>query len=198
MRFFFAMTFVVLAGGVIAFLLTHGPDSDGLPETVPQQIVDSDGGSQTWQVTKRQVPSYKRAERVLPEAATRAESDEEGDQKALLLNERAMQAAQTGDIRGAIDLFEGAVSGKPGVAAPYSNYGRLLTRMTAYEEALPLLERAAQLTPEDPQVWLDLQTLYERAVQLERAFYARKKAEALAPGWRIVRDAHGFYRLEGT
>ncbi len=202
MRFFvllIAAVLVATAAIVVINRTTHevpGPPAEG--ETVSQTIVDDEGRTQTWQVTKREVPADKRAERVLPLAAEPVEANEELNQAALLLNDRAMRAWETGDIRGALELFRAAVADKPGVAKPYTNYGRLLTQMVALQEALPHLERAAELAPDDPQVWLDLQTLYERAILLERAFYARKKAEELAPGWRIVRDERGFWVLEGT
>lgn len=167
-------------------------------QTASQSIVDEDGKTQVWQVTKSELPSDKRAERVLPVAEEPVEVNEKLNQSALLLNELAMRAWETGDIRGALEFFRAAVLESPQVAAPYTNYGRLLTQMASLEEALPLLERAAALAPDEPQVWLDLQTLYERAVLLERAHYARKKAEQLAPGWPIVRDDRGFWMLEGT
>lgn len=202
MRFFVLLISAVLvatAAIVVINRTTHEvprPPAEG--ETVLQTIVDDEGDVQTWEVTRREVPAGKRAERVLPLAAEPVEATEELNQAALLLNDRAMRAWETGDIPGALELFRAAVADKPGLAKPYTNYGRLLTQMVALQEALPLLERAAELAPDDPQVWLDLQTLYERAILLERAFYARKKAEELAPGWRIVRDERGFWVLEGT
>jgi len=56
--------------------------------------------------------------------------------------------------------------------------GRSVT--TAYPRAMPHLEKAAQLKPEGPQVWLDLATLYERNELLEGAAYAKQKADQLA------------------
>ncbi len=202
MRFFVLLIAAVLVATAAIVVINRttrevpGPPAEG--EAVSQTIVDDEGRTQTWQVTKREVPADKRAERVLPLAAEPVEANEELNQAALLLNDRAMRAWETGDIRGALELFRAAVADQPGVAKPYTNYGRLLTQMVALQEALPLLERAAELAPDDPQVWLDLQTLYERAILLERAFYARKKAEELVPGWRIVRDERGFWVLEGT
>ena len=78
-----------------------------------------------------------------------------------------------------------------------TQYGRLLTLMTDYASALPQLDRAAQLRPEDAQVWLDLQTLYEKSLLLERAGHARERAQALARGAKISQDENGFYFLEG-
>ena len=201
MRFFILLIPAMLVAAAAIVMFNRVPDEASRPpaedEAVSQTIVDEEGRSQTWQVTKREVAADKRAERVLPIAAEPVEANEKLNQAALLLNDRAMRAWETGDIRGALELFRAAVADKPGVAKPYTNYGRLLTQMVVLQEALPLLERAAELAPDDPQVWLDLQTLYERGILLERAFYARKKAEELAPGWRIVRDERGFWVLEG-
>ena len=70
--------------------------------------------------------------------------------------------------------------------------------MAANAEALPHLERAAQLRPDDPQVWLDLQSLYERGQRLDGALEARRRAEALAGGRAIVQNEQGLYVLEGS
>ena len=91
-----------------------------------------------------------------------------------------------------------AIAADPDDRVPRSNAGRLLTLMTDYPSALPHLERAAALAPGDPQVWLDLQTLYQRAQRLDAAFEARARADALLRGRRVVVDEHGFYQLEGT
>ena len=83
----------------------------------------------------------------------------------------------------------------PGDAVVRGSYGRLLTLMTAYDEAFPHLKRAAELSPEDPQVWVDLLSLYERNGLPGRAIEARQKAEDLAGGRKIVQDETGLYVL---
>ncbi len=118
-------------------------------------------------------------------------------ESAQALNSQALDAWRTGEIRRALELFEAAVAADPVDAVPHSNYGRLLTLMAAYEKALPHLERAAELTPDNGQVWLDLRTLYERAILLERANYVKKKAQQLAAGRKIIKDDQGFWVLEG-
>jgi Flp pilus assembly protein TadD len=69
--------------------------------------------------------------------------------------------------------------------------------MTDYGRARPHLERAAELAPDDPQVWLDLQTLYERSLVLELADAARERARALAGGREIRQNQMGYYEIEG-
>ena len=110
---------------------------------------------------------------------------------------QALESWKHGDIVAALEKFEAALEVDPDDAEVRTQYGRLLTLMTDYERATPQLERAAQLKPEDPQVWLDLQTLYEKSILLERAGYAREKAESLARGVPITPDENGFYFLEG-
>jgi len=58
--------------------------------------------------------------------------------------------------------------------------------------------RAAALAPEDPQVWLDLQSLYERSQMLDLSWEARARAEALAGGRPISQDELGLYQIEGS
>jgi predicted Zn-dependent protease len=96
-----------------------------------------------------------------------------------------------------LELFAAAVEADPDDAVPRSDYGRLLLLMTAYDQALPQLERAAELTPDDPRVWVDLLTYYQKNILLERANYARQKAAALSGGRELVLDETGLWRLEG-
>jgi Flp pilus assembly protein TadD len=68
----------------------------------------------------------------------------------------------------------------------------------AYGDALPHLERAAELRPDDPQVWLDLATYYERKLIFEQSWEARRRAESLAAGRSISQDERsGFWVVEG-
>ena len=69
--------------------------------------------------------------------------------------------------------------------------------MTAYQQALPLLERARDLTPNDAQAWLDLATLYERAQVLEKSWEARAKAANLVGTEAITRDEQGRFIVIG-
>lgn len=113
------------------------------------------------------------------------------------LNQQAMNAWMTGDVRGAMALFERAVAEAPDDPAPHSNYGRLLTLMVSYERAIPLLERARDLSPQDAQVWLDLATAYERVQLLDESWAARAEAEDLVGAGAITRDERGWLVVEG-
>jgi tetratricopeptide (TPR) repeat protein len=113
------------------------------------------------------------------------------------LNQQAMNAWMTGDVRGAMALFEQAVAEAPDDPALHSNYGRLLTLMVSYERAIPLLERARDLSPQDAQVWLDLATAYERVQLLDESWAARAEAEELVGAGAITRDERGWLVVEG-
>jgi tetratricopeptide (TPR) repeat protein len=169
-----------------------------LGKTVTQMLPGPDGKPEAWKITKQEVPREKLPDLVLPKPAPRTTPEDDRTESARALDAQAMEAWKHGDIQGALDKFEAAVKADPEDPEPHSDYGRLLTLMTDYRNAQTHLERAAQLRPGSPQVWLDLATFYERNTLLERAAYARQKAEQLAGGQKIVRDANGFWILEGN
>jgi len=190
-----------LALGIAIFVLFRtrqeslAPESVPLGQTVKQQLPGPDGKPVTWTITKKEVEREALREMVLPQPE--AEQTPSNDSARASLG-KALESWKHGDIAAALDEFEAALAVDPDDPEVRTQYGRLLMLMTDYERALPQLERAAQLEPNDAQTWLDLQTLYERSVLLERAGYARKKAESLAPGARIGQDENGFYFLEGN
>ena len=123
--------------------------------------------------------------------------DPDAAEKGALFNQQAMNAWQVGDIRAAMSLFEQAVDAAPNNPAPHANYGRLLTLMTAYQQALPLLERARDLAPDNAQAWLDLATLYERTQLLSRSWAAQAEAAKLVGADAITRDEQGRFIVLG-
>ncbi len=165
-----------------------------LGKTVTQRLPGADGKPETWTFTKQEVPREKLPDLVLPQPSPRKSPPNDS---ARTLNGLALEAWKHGDIPEALVQFDAALAADPDDSEVLTQYGRLLTLMTDYDAAVAHLERSAQLKPEDPQVWLDLQTLYERNVLLERAGYARARAEALAPGAKITQDENGFYFLDG-
>ena len=188
--------FAVLLLGLAVFLL-RAPDTFDEPQPVPlgetevQKIRGDDGNVEVWTYTKE-------------ELSETAESDsgtidiERPTGAAHLLNEQALNAWNSGDIRTALDLFEEAIAADPNDSEPLSNYGRRLTIMVAHDQALPLLLRASELSPDDPQVWLDLLTLYERAQQFQKANDARQRARTLAGDRELVRNEQGAWLLAGA
>jgi tetratricopeptide (TPR) repeat protein len=106
------------------------------------------------------------------------------DESARALDGAALEDWKHGNLTDALAGFDRAIAADPDDRVPRSHAGRLLSLMTDYAQALPHLERAAQLAPEDPQVWLDLASLYERSQRLDASFEARARAEALAGAGR--------------
>jgi tetratricopeptide (TPR) repeat protein len=196
---------VVLAGGAWWFGTSRGPhvvDERGplpLDQPVERHFRDEKTGeTETWKLEKK---TTTRAEALgnmkLPEPDPGAKDHKPSD-SARALDGQGLEVWKQGDLQQALKLFEQAVAADPDDRVPRSHYGRLLTLATDYEAALPQLERAAALAPEDPQVWLDLQSLYERTQHLDLSWEARAKAEALARGRPIAQDEFGLYHVEGA
>jgi len=193
--------------GLAGWLLLRDAEPSGPPliaagqpvpmdATVLQVRPDEEGGERIWTLQKQSLGIDELPDRVLPAPAPRETPPDEHTESARTLNSIALDALRDGRVHEAAEFFEAAVAADPDDAVARSNYGRLLLITTDFEKALPQLERAAELTPDDPQVWLDLRSLYERAVLLERAAYARRRAEALLGDRTVVQDERGFYRLE--
>jgi predicted Zn-dependent protease len=201
-RYSLLLVLVFLAGVALFLGLQHRsklPRARPVPmgKTVTQMLPGPQGKLEMWKITKQEVSHEKLPDLVLPKPAPRTTPEDDRTESARALDAQALEAWKHGDIQEALRKFEAAVKADPEDPEPHSDYGRLRTFMTDYKEAQPHLERAAQLKPEDPQVWLDLATFYERNELLERATYARQKAERLAGGQKIIRDANGFWILEG-
>jgi tetratricopeptide (TPR) repeat protein len=115
---------------------------------------------------------------------------------ARALNSKALEAWKHGDILAALDYFKAAVAADPEDWMPRADYGRLLVLMTNYVEAGPHLTRAVELDPENPRIWLDLYSYYQRTLQLELALNARKRADELAGGDTIDQHRTGLWTFE--
>jgi len=196
----FGVLFVV--GGAAFWLLRdQTPPSADVPvafgETAQRVLPDSEGKPQVWTITKQEIAREDLPDRVLPQPAPRESEPGPHTDSARALDARALEAWKRGEIEEALELFAAAVEADPDDAVPRSNYGRMLLLMTANEQALPQLERAAELTPEDPRVWVDLLSYYEKNLLLERAAYARERAQELAGPRGLVRDETGLWRLDG-
>ena len=167
-------------------------------KTMTQLPPDEKGPPQAWEISKWEVPREKLPDLVLPKPAPRTTRENALTDSARVLDAQALEKWKHGDIQGALDKFSAAVTADPDDSDAHSDFGRLLVLMTDYQLAMPHLEKAAKLKPEDPQVWLDLATFYERAELFERAAYAKQKADRLAGGRRAIRDDNGFWVFEGT
>lgn len=172
-----------------------GPKPVATGKTMTQLLSDEKGKPQAWKISKWEVPRDTLPDLVLPKPAPRTAPENDS---ARALDAQALEAWKHGDIQGALNKFDAAVKADPDDPTPHSDYGRLLTLMTDYQHAMPQLEKAAQLKPGDPQVWLDLATFYERNELFERATYAKQEADQLAAGRSAIRDENGFWVFEGT
>jgi tetratricopeptide (TPR) repeat protein len=200
-----ALSFAVLAGVVWWFGTPRGPRvvEQGTPLPFDQPVEmrfhnEETGETETWKLEKKTTTREEALGTVqLPEPDP-AGKGHAPDESARTLDGLALEAWKSGDIEGAMQRFEAAIAADPDDRVPRSHYGRLLTLMTDYDAARPHLERAAALAPEDPQVWLDLRSFYERTLLLDQSWEARARAEALAGGRAITQDEMGLYQVEGA
>ncbi len=171
-----------------------------MDETVELRWVDEETGAEdVWKVTKRETSPEDRATGPsLPEPDPDA-GNHEPDESARTLYAMGLESWKRGEIRDAMSQLRDAIEVDPDDPLPRTQYGRLQVLAMEYNEALPHLERAAALRPDDPQVWLDLTTLYEKALILDRSWEARRRAEELVGDRPIYQDElSGFYMVEGT
>jgi tetratricopeptide (TPR) repeat protein len=166
-------------------------------ETVQRVLTDDEGNTEVWTISSKTITAEDLPDQVLPRPAPRDTAPGAHTDSARALDARALEAWKHGEIEQALELFAAAVEADPDDAVPRSDYGRLLLIMTVYDQALPQLERAAELTPDDPRVWIDLFTYYQKNILLERANYARQRAVALAGGRELVLDETGLWKMEG-
>ena len=128
------------------------------------------------------------------EDALRAQFKESSD-----IRWRAGKAWREGDIRSAASFYEMAIAVDPNDAQAHQEYGRMLVMITNYPSAKPHLEQAANLKPDNAQVWLDLYSYYQRTLQLAKAQEAKAKAVAIAGADAIEQDRSGLWRTrEGS
>jgi tetratricopeptide (TPR) repeat protein len=165
-------------------------------ETAERVLPDAEGNPEVWTISKREIALDDLPDQALPRPAPRDSEPGPNTDSARALDAQALESWKHGDVRGALDLFEAAIAADPDDWVPRSDYGRLLILIADYEEAWPQLERASELEPDSPRVWIDLISFYERNLLFERAGYARRRAEQLAGGQAIVQDETGLWRLE--
>lgn len=163
---------------------------------------DERGDADAWVVTKRETTREESLRgsdgaRALPEPAP-ADPDRPRSESARVLADLAADAWRGGDLSRAGELFEQAIAVDPDDWVAPARYGRLLAMMQDNARALPMLERAAALAPDDPQRWLDLRKFYEQSGDLELAFEAQQRVDALAGGREPTLDWNGWPVLEGA
>jgi len=203
-----ALVLILTFAGLTALVLVFGrggaprvvEPGQPLPmdETVRLRFSDEETGEEDiWIVNKRITTAEERMGRPVPSPAP-AEAFHEPDDSARALLATALQAWKQGEIVEARALLEQSIEQDPDDPLPRTHYGRLLALTADYGGALPHLERAAELAPDDPQVWLDLATTYGLTGHLRQSWDARSQAQALAGGRAINQDTiTGFWVLEG-
>lgn len=156
------------------------------------------GETEAWKLEKKETTREEAIRPIEMPQPDPAAAGHAPNESARTLDGHGIDEWRRGDVEKAAELLEQAIAADPDDRVPRSHLGRLQMLMTDYASALPHLERAAALAPDDPQVWLDLQSLYERSQRLDGAFEARARAEALAKGRPIVQDWAGFWTVEGS
>ncbi len=168
--------------------------------TVELRWTDEETGEEdVWKVTKRETsPEDWPTRPALPEPDPNA-GNHEPDESSRTLYAMGLESWKRGEIREAMSQLRDAIDADPDDPLARTQYGRLQVLAMEYSEALPHLERAASLRPDDPQVWLDLATLYEKALILDRSWEAHRRAEELVGDGPIYQDElSGFWLVEGT
>jgi tetratricopeptide (TPR) repeat protein len=199
------LALAALAGALWWLAAPRGPSvvepGTALPMDQPVEMRFHDeetGETETWKLEKKVTTREESlGKQALPDPDPAAE-DHQPSESARALDGLALEAWKQSDLAKALDLFEQAVAADPDDRVPRSHYGRLLMLAADYGAARPHLERAAALAPEDPQAWLDLQSLYERMQLLDLSWEARARAEALAGDRPITHDELGLYQVEGA
>ena len=120
-------------------------------------------------------------------AATPAADPDEGRR----LREESDRDLAEGRYLEALDSLRKATELDP-TARNHGDLGLLLERMTAIDEALIHLRRAADLDPGNADRWIDLANAYYRKVEPGEAWKAEARAREAEPGLVLGRDAGGF------
>ncbi len=171
-----------------------------MDETVELRWTDEETGEEeVWKVVKRETDPEDRApDPALPEPDANA-GNHVPDESARTLYAMGLNSWKRGEIVEAMAQLREAIEVDPDDPLPRTQYGRLKLLAMDYSEALPHLERAAELQPSDPQVWLDLATLYEKALVLDRSWEAHRRAKELVGDGAIYQDEiSGFWVVDGT
>jgi Flp pilus assembly protein TadD len=93
----------------------------------------------------------------------------------------AQAAKLAGDMDAAAERLSALAAQHPRDASVLNNYGNALTELGRAEEAVAVLERAAELDPQRPQVWLNLGRARSISKQFDAAIAAFDKAIGLDP-----------------
>jgi tetratricopeptide (TPR) repeat protein len=107
------------------------------------------------------------------------------------LREEADRLIAEGRILEGLDAMRKATAADPS-ARNHGDLGSLLARLTALDEALIHLRRAAELDPGNADRWIALANAYYRKVELGEAWKAERRAREAEPGLVLGRDGGGL------
>jgi Flp pilus assembly protein TadD len=101
-----------------------------------------------------------------------------------------------GKVLEGIAVFRKVVEAEP-TAKNHGDLGRLLYRLTAFDEAAIHLRAAAELDPGNADRWIALANVYYRKIDPGEAWKAEKRAREAEPGLALGRDGSGMRVRKG-
>ncbi|MCC6765517.1 MAG: tetratricopeptide repeat protein [Deltaproteobacteria bacterium] len=101
-----------------------------------------------------------------------------------------------GKVMEAVEAFREVVAAEP-TARNHGDFGGLLYRLTAFDEAAIHLRAAAELDPGNADRWIALANVYYRKVNPGEAWKAERRAREAEPGLELGRDADGMRVRKG-
>jgi tetratricopeptide (TPR) repeat protein len=113
------------------------------------------------------------------------------------LRAEADRLIAAGKVEEGIDVFRKAVEAAP-TAKNHGDFGGLLYRLTAFDEAALHLREAAELEPGNADRWIALANVYYRKVDPGEAWKAEKRAREAEPGIELGRDNEGMRMRKGA
>lgn len=106
-----------------------------------------------------------------------------GREVAIGLFKQAKEAEKRGDWAAAEQLYRQGLSNDDDISGGWNNFGVCLMRQQKYIEAVPALQRAADLSPRDPTPYENLGLVYHQAGYAEEALKAYEMSLARDPNW---------------
>jgi hypothetical protein len=113
------------------------------------------------------------------------------------LREEADRLIAEGKVVEGISVFRKAVEAAP-TAKNHGDFGDLLYRLTAFDEAALHLRAAAELDPGNADRWIALANVSYRKVNPGEAWKAEKRAREAEPGLELGRDNEGMRVRKGA
>ncbi|KAF0204284.1 MAG: Fibronectin type III domain [Gallionellaceae bacterium] len=100
--------------------------------------------------------------------------------------------AKLGDRQEAMKYFDKTISLQPGNAAALNNRGNLLMIDDKYEDAQKAYREAVRVSPDDPEIWINLAKAHKAVNEIKEAQAAFVEAQRLDPGIKKKYKALGL------